>query len=365
MSTSSGEQPQRAEHDGPAERVERPAEDAGQARRVGSSRRTTLALAVVVAPQKLAQVHPSSRVAGGEGSTGELRSPERTPCLGRPSVCKDAPVRVVVVGSGGREACLALVLARHHDVVVTPGNPGIPGSVATPPEELDADLFVIGPEQPLVDGIADRLRAQGKVVFGPGADGAQVEGSKAYMKELVAAAGVPTAEARDVHRRRGRDRLPADAAPALRREDRRAGGRQGRARHPRAGGRRGRRARQAGRRVLRRRRVHGRDRGGDDRARGVGVRDLRRHPGRRPRPRPRTSSGSATTTPAPTPAAWGPTARCRGSSPDFADDVVKRFVQPTLDELRRRGIDYRGVLYTGLMITDEGPEARRVQRALR
>ena len=45
---------------------------------------------------------------------------------------------VVVVGSGGREACLALVLARHHDVVVTPGNPGIPGSVATPPEDLDA-----------------------------------------------------------------------------------------------------------------------------------------------------------------------------------------------------------------------------------
>ena len=104
-------------------------------------------------------------------------------------------MRVVVVGSGGREACLALVLARHHEVVVTPGNPGIPGSVATPPEELVADLFVIGPEQPLVDGVADRLRAQGKVVFGPGADGAQVEGLKAYMKELVAAAGVPTANA--------------------------------------------------------------------------------------------------------------------------------------------------------------------------
>src|SRR5688572_3785377 len=102
-------------------------------------------------------------------------------------------VRVVVVGSGGREACLAQVLARHHDVVVTPGNAGVPGSVDTEPEELEADLFVIGPEQPLVDGLADRLRAQGKVVFGPGADGAQVEGSKAYMKELASAARVPTA----------------------------------------------------------------------------------------------------------------------------------------------------------------------------
>src|SRR5687768_14693197 len=102
-------------------------------------------------------------------------------------------VRVVVVGSGGREACLALVLARHHEVVVTPGNAGVPGSVPTSPEDLDADLFVVGPEQPLVDGLADRLRAQGKVVFGPGGEGAQLEGSKSYMKALVSAAGVPTA----------------------------------------------------------------------------------------------------------------------------------------------------------------------------
>ena len=57
---------------------------------------------------------------------------------------------------------------------MTPGNPGIPGSIATPPEELDADLFVIGPEAPLVDGLADRLRAAGQascsgpVPTGPG-----------------------------------------------------------------------------------------------------------------------------------------------------------------------------------------------------
>jgi phosphoribosylamine--glycine ligase len=109
---------------------------------------------------------------------------------------------VCVVGSGGREHALALVLARDADVVVTPGNPGIAGwsseghqltSVDTAPEALEADLFVIGPEAPLVDGLADRLRAQGKLVFGPGADGAQLEGSKAFMKELLAEAGVPTA----------------------------------------------------------------------------------------------------------------------------------------------------------------------------
>ena len=103
-------------------------------------------------------------------------------------------MKVVVVGSGGREHALAHVLSRSgHEVVVTPGNPGIPGSVATPPEELDADLVVIGPEAPLVDGLADRLRAAGRLVFGPGADGARLEGSKAWMKDVLVDAGVPTA----------------------------------------------------------------------------------------------------------------------------------------------------------------------------
>ena len=102
-------------------------------------------------------------------------------------------MKVCVVGGGGREHALATVLARTAEVVVTPGSPGIPGSVDTPPEQIDADLFVIGPEAPLVDGLADRLRAAGRLVFGPGADGARLEGSKAWMKELVGAAGVPTA----------------------------------------------------------------------------------------------------------------------------------------------------------------------------
>ena len=104
------------------------------------------------------------------------------------------PVKVCVVGSGGREHALAHVLARSaDDVVVTPGNPGIPGSSPEPPEEIDADLFVIGPEAPLVDGLADRLRSRGDLVFGPGADGARLEGSKAWMKDMLGRAGIPTA----------------------------------------------------------------------------------------------------------------------------------------------------------------------------
>lgn len=103
-------------------------------------------------------------------------------------------MKVVVVGAGGREHALAEVCHRQgHEVLVTPGNAGIPWSTPIPPQDLAADLFVIGPEQPLVDGLADELHAQGKLVFGPGADGAQIEGSKAFMKELVKASGAPTA----------------------------------------------------------------------------------------------------------------------------------------------------------------------------
>lgn len=106
-------------------------------------------------------------------------------------------MRVCVVGSGGREHALAHVLSRSASVVVAPGNPGVAAGGAevtgVPPEDLEADLFVVGPEAPLVGGLADRLRARGKTVLGPGADGARLEGSKAWMKELLVAAGVPTA----------------------------------------------------------------------------------------------------------------------------------------------------------------------------
>ncbi len=105
--------------------------------------------------------------------------------------------RCVVVGSGAREHALAWGLSRSAQVVVTPGNAGIAAHgftcVDTDATELDADLFVVGPEQPLVEGLADRLRAQGKRVVGPGAEGARLEGSKAYMKDFLARAGVPSA----------------------------------------------------------------------------------------------------------------------------------------------------------------------------
>ena len=106
--------------------------------------------------------------------------------------------RCVVVGAGAREHALAWALSQSFDVVVAPGNDGMAAHglrcVSDPPEEIAAELYVIGPEAPLVDGLADRLRARGALVFGPGADGAQLEGSKAYLKEFLAEYNVPTAD---------------------------------------------------------------------------------------------------------------------------------------------------------------------------
>jgi len=264
-------------------------------------------------------------------------------------------VKVVVVGSGGREACLALVLRRTADVVVTPGNPGIPGSVDTPAEELDADLFVIGPEQPLVDGLADRLRAQGKVVFGPGADGAQVEGSKAYMKELASAAGVPTA-------RYGVFGNVDDALAFLRtmtppyvvKTDGLAAGKgvlvtpdlveaEADVRAKLAGEAFG----DAGRTVV----IEEGMAGPEVSVFAVcdGVRAVALDPAQDFKRVGDDDTGPNT-------GGMGAYSPLPWLAPGFADDVIARFVQPTLEELRRRGIDYRGLLYTGLMVTEEGPK---------
>jgi phosphoribosylamine--glycine ligase len=118
---------------------------------------------------------------------------------------------VLVVGGGGREHALCWGLARSplvEDLHAAPGNAGI-AAVATChaaahddvqaqvdlAEELDADLVVIGPEAPLVGGLADELRARGRRAFGPGRDAACLEGSKAFAKDLMARHGIPTGRA--------------------------------------------------------------------------------------------------------------------------------------------------------------------------
>jgi phosphoribosylamine--glycine ligase len=117
--------------------------------------------------------------------------------------------RVLVAGGGGREHALVQALARSQprpEIVCAPGNPGIgqearlldvaaddvDGLVAAAKSE-GSDLVVVGPEVPLVAGLADALAKAGIACFGPGAAGAQLEGSKAFCKQVMAAAGVPTA----------------------------------------------------------------------------------------------------------------------------------------------------------------------------
>jgi phosphoribosylamine---glycine ligase len=121
-------------------------------------------------------------------------------------------VKALVIGTGGREHALALALSRDpgvDEVHAAPGNPGIAAvatlhavdpvsgpAVAALATELGADLVVVGPEAPLVAGVADAVSAVGIACFGPSAAAAQLEGSKAFAKDVMAAAGVPTAEAR-------------------------------------------------------------------------------------------------------------------------------------------------------------------------
>ena len=115
-------------------------------------------------------------------------------------------MRVLLLGSGGRESAIASALrksTRVKDIIVAPGNPGTaafaeasninpedPQSVVAETRRLRPDLVIVGPEAPLVAGVADALRSEDVAVFGPDATSARIEGSKAFAKEVMARAGV-------------------------------------------------------------------------------------------------------------------------------------------------------------------------------
>jgi phosphoribosylamine--glycine ligase len=267
--------------------------------------------------------------------------------------------RCVVIGSGAREHALAWALAKSADVVVTPGNPGIAAHgitcVDTPSTELDAELFVIGPDQPVVDGLADLLRAQGKTVVGPGADGARLEGSKAYLKEFLASANVPTAaygvfddeiEALTF--------LATMSPPYVIKTDGLAAGKGvlvtrdlDEASNDVREKLSGRAFAGAGRTVVIEEGLDGPECSLMVLCDGVNVTAL--VPSQDFKRLGDGDAGANT-------GGMGAYAPMTTLSANAVDDIMERIVAPTIRELTRRDIDYRGVLYAGIMMTAAGPK---------
>jgi phosphoribosylamine---glycine ligase len=272
----------------------------------------------------------------------------------------DTPQIALVIGTGGREHALALALSRDPGVAevhAAPGNPGI-GVVATLHEvdamdgaavaalalEIGATLVVVGPEAPLVAGVADPVRAAGIAVYGPSRAAAQLEGSKAFSKEVMAAAGVPTAGSRVCL-------TPSEAAAALDefgspyvvKDDALAAGkgvvvttsRDEALAHAAA----------CDRVVI------------EEFLDGPEVSLFAVCDGRTARALPlaqdfkrifdgglgANTGGMGSYSPLP----WAPEG--------LADDVLATVVQPTLDEMNRRGTPFVGTLYVGLALTATGP----------
>jgi phosphoribosylamine--glycine ligase len=227
--------------------------------------------------------------------------------------------------------------------------------VDTPPEAIDANLYVVGPEAPLVDGLADRLRERGRLVFGPGGDGAQLEGSKAWMKELLVAAGVPTARYGSFDdESEAVSFLRTLAGPWVVKTDGLAAGKGvlvtdsldeavGDVRAKLSGESFG----GAGRTVVIEEALSGPE------LSVLAICDGQRAVALAPaQDFKRVGDGDT----GPNTGGMGAYSPVPVAGDDVVGEVMDRFVEPTLAELRRRGIDYRGVLYAGLMLTEEGPK---------
>ena len=268
-------------------------------------------------------------------------------------------MRVLVIGSGGREHALCRALALDADVTglhAAPGNPGIarlaeigdvavadPAAIAALAGRIGADLVVIGPEAPLVAGAADAVRAAGIACFGPGAAAAMIEGSKSFAKQVMLAAGIPTAAARTcTSEAEAGAALDAFGPPYVVKADGLAAGKGVVVTTDRGEARR-----------------HAADCGtvvieefldgpevsvfaladGDSAIPLLPAQDYKR-----------AGDGDA----GPNTGGMGAYAPLTWAPPGLAGEVLATVVQPALDELRRRGTPYSGLLYAGLCLTSAG-----------
>ncbi len=268
-------------------------------------------------------------------------------------------MRVLLLGSGGREHALARALAADPEVTdlhAAPGNPGIARLATRHPADLAdlaavtalatrlaPDLVVVGPEAPLVAGLADLLRSQGIACFGPSRAAAMLEGSKSFAKRVMTAAGIPTAAAQTCRTEdEVRSALARFGPPYVVKADGLAGGKgvavtadhQAALAHARGHGT-----------VVIEEYLDGPEVSLFALADGTAAvplcpaQDFKR-------------AGEGDTGPntggmgAYVPLPWAP--------PELADEVLATVIQPALDELRRRGSPYRGLLYAGLSLTPAG-----------
>jgi phosphoribosylamine--glycine ligase len=261
-------------------------------------------------------------------------------------------VKVLVVGSGGREHALAWKIAQSpalDELHAAPGNPGIAQLGRCHPLRADdaealldlcraanIDLAIIGPEAPLVAGVADLLRGSGIGVFGPSGAAARIEGSKSFAKDVMHAAGVPTAR-----------ELDAPRAPCVVKADGLAAGKGvfvcGSQAEADAAWKR---ARELGERVVVEERLEGAEVSafalcdGADALALPPAQDFKRLLDGDEGP---NTGGMGSYSPVPR------------VSPEEAEELVEAVHRPVLRELAARGTPFVGLLYAGLMLTDDGP----------
>jgi phosphoribosylamine--glycine ligase len=269
------------------------------------------------------------------------------------------PVKVLVIGSGAREHALCRSLSLDPEVTslhCAPGNAGTAEVAESHPVDaldgaavadlaagLGADLVVVGPEAPLVAGVADAVRARGIACFGPSAEAARLEGSKAFAKDVMAAAGVPTARSYVCATPAEVDvALDAFGAPYVVKDDGLAAGKgvvvtddiEAARAHALACGR-----------VVIEEYLDGPEvslfavTDGEYVVPLQPAQDFKRALDADEGP---NTGGMGAYSPLP----W--------ADPKLVDEVERTVLQPTADELRRRGTPFSGLLYAGLAITSRG-----------